>query len=404
MLPVHHFRHQGKQYTLRKRTADRFAAWYFVSAVRGKRFNHALGSNDVRLAEQAARNKYIVPALQEDWQRVDAGKLKRHFATVGEVLAAWRGMVLKNEEPHRRAAANALLNLLRRVGFAQPEVVSTEQLTGRLVRRYFDAAGKACAGLEQMAAARARSTANSLFNQAKSVFKAGALARYADAGIALPDMDDFIRAGKAERFDKGAEVEMEPPPLALVQAVRSGWPAVREWNTFAAVGLELAFGLRAGEAAQARWNWLVVEDGLWVMDARAWLAGQRASGAKVKRRSGTLRVTALNPFFTVFRARALAEGRWGVGETVLEGTPTARRDGAFRAVGAWLRGLGWDLQKTNHGLRAWAGAQVVVRYGHGAAQLWLRHKSVTTTERHYTGRWVDEAALRRGSDVEWARA
>jgi hypothetical protein len=37
----------------------------------------------------------------------------------------------------------------------------------------------------------------------------------------------------------------------------------------------------------------------------------------------------------------------------------------------WPRGLGWETQKTNHGLRAYAGSQIAMKYGIYEAQTWL---------------------------------
>jgi len=69
--------------------------------------------------------------------------------------------------------------------------------------------------------------------------------------------------------------------------------------------------------------------------------------------------------------------------TFLQGTQTYRTDLAFRAVSAWMRGLGWGTRKTNHALRAYAGSQIAMKYGIYDAQVWLRHSSVTVTEGHY---------------------
>jgi integrase len=60
-------------------------------------------------------------------------------------------------------------------------------------------------------------------------------------------------------------------------------------------------------------------------------------------------------------------------------------DATFRAVSAFLRGLGWDTGKTNHELRKYAGSQIAMRYGIYDAQCWLRHSTVKVTEQHYTG-------------------
>jgi integrase len=85
------------------------------------------------------------------------------------------------------------------------------------------------------------------------------------------------------------------------------------------------------------------------------------------------------------RTRATCEG-WITKpeDRILQGTPTDLANNIFRAVGEWMRGLGWQTKKTNHALRAYAGSQIAMRYGMFEAQSWLRHASVQTTETHYS--------------------
>lgn len=388
------FRVAGREFTLRQRIAGKFAPWYLVGTINGKRFNHALGTNEAETAKQVARVKFIQPALDKEWGLVDSNKKRRHWATIGELLAAWRGLELGITDGHQRAAANALANVLRRAGCATPETESADILCGRTARKFFDAVNRECADLDQVTAASRKRSANSVFNQAKSVVQVAALARYRDAGLNVPDVAEFVTEGNAERFDKGLDLDQEPPGPELMAGVLAEWPKLEDWNEFAAVGLELAFGLRAGEVAQARWEWFTVRDGLHQLDAQA----------TVKNGTGRIRVVALNPFWAQFEARARAAGKWLAAGSVLDGSGTERSDLVFRRVSEWLRRLGWPLQKTNHGLRAWAGGQVTIRYRLEEAQIWLRHRSITTTQGHYTGRWMSAEALRGGSAVEWARA
>ena len=393
---VVHFKLHGRSYTLRKRQPGRDAPWYLTGAVAGRRLQRSMDTNVAEVARERAISAVIEPALAARWNLVAASKLKRHWATVGEVVAAWHGLALGNSERHTTGAANALLNVLRRAGVADPAAAGADVLTWRTVRRFFDAVNAACAGLDQLEAARRRRSANSLFNQAKAVLQPAAVARYGDeehGALNVPDVAEFCEAGKAERFSKGIEEDREPPAPELVARVMEGWPALANANEFAAVGLGLAFGLRAGEVAQARWGWFRVENGLWHIRA----------DASVKNGSGRLVVCALNPFWEVFWRRVTAAGARPAEGFVIEGRETERLDLVFRRVSGWLRGLGWPLQKTNHGLRSYAGGEVAVRYGLEAAQAWLRHRSITTTQAHYTGRWIDARKLRLGSSVEWAK-
>lgn len=395
---VVHFKEQGKTYTLRKRAEHRDAPWYLVGFVGGKRMQRSLDTNIAEVAKQNALASIIRPALAGRWNLVKASQVKRHWATINELLAAWRGLAMGAGTAHKQAAANALLNVLRKAGHAEPGALSTALLTGATAGRFFDAVVRAAeAEADQKAGARVKRSALSVFNQAKAVLQPAARIEYGRAGVNLPEVAEFIAEGDLRRKKfKGVAVRHEPPDWALVERVLAAWPELKEWNMFAAVGLELAFGLRAGEVAQARWDWFQMRGekrGEWW----CW------ADARAKNGTGEIHVPALNPFWATFWERSQEPGVRSQ-ETVLGGTETERRDLVFRRVSEWLRGLGWTKQKTNHGLRAYAGAEVAIRWRSlFTAQMWLRHESVTTTERHYTKQWL-QANESRQSRVEWARA
>ena len=389
------FRVAGREFTLRQRWAGKFAPWYLVGTINGKRFNHALGTNEAETAKQVAKVKFIQPALDKEWGIVDSNKKRRHWATVGEVIAAWEGFDLGGGKEHRRAAANALRNVLRKAGIADPDAASTAVLSGNTVVDYFGAVVRLAEEQDtQKGAARVKRSGASVFNQAKSVLQPAAVYCYRKADLPVPDLSEFMGAAKMlrKKILKGAEVVHEPPDWALIDKVVAEWPKLENWNEFAAVGLELAFGLRASEIKQARWDWFVVRNGAWRCGA----------DADVKNQSGALDVPALNPFWAIFWERATAEGAQQRGSTVLQGSATERKDKVFRRVSDWLRALGWTKQKTNHALRAYAGAEVSLNFGQHEAQAWCRHDNAATTEKYYTRQWR-EASSGRAGRVSWAR-
>ena len=392
------FRVAGREFTLRQRTAGKFAPWYLVGTINGKRFNHALGTNEAETAKHVARVKFIQPALDQEWGLVAANKKRKHWATVGELIAAWESFDLGGGERHRHAAAQALRLVLRRAGVADPDAASAGILTGETVMDYFAfvvrLADQQSAQKSQKSAARVKRSGASMFNQAKSVLQPAALYHYKKNELTVPDLTEFLGAARMMRRKilKGSEVVYEPPNWPLIDAVVKAWPLLENWNEFAAVGLELAFGLRKGEVAQAQWDWFVVSNGAW-----------RCSGeADVKNQSGTLEVPALNPFWSTFWDRATAEGAQQRGPTVLQGSDTERSSTTFRRVSSWLRSLGWAKQKTNHALRAYSGAEVALNFGTPEAQAFCRHDSAATTEKYYTRQWRQASSGREGR-VSWAR-
>lgn len=393
--PVHHFRVPGStlKFTLRKRREGRFEPWYLVSIIKGKRFHHSTQAPDVKTAEEVAKVKYVLPALKQDWEKVNGNKLKRHWATVGELLAHWCGLNLGAAEAHKRQAANQLRNVLRQAGQTDPDAVSCGELNGRMAYAYFNAVEREAAECgSQIAAARRKRTGLSTWNQAKSVLQKNALVAYEDADLELPDMDEFLERGamRVKRMKKDAKLEEAPPDLDLMAKLIEQWPAL-PWNEFAAVGLALGFGLRAGEWGKARWEWFKARDG------RVWIDTE----TDVKNKTGRLKVKGLNPFWATFAARAQREGKRAAEGFIIEGTDGERKERVEVRVSEWMRAKGWKGQKTNHSFRAYAGALVVLRWGHAEARDWLRHASVETTQKHYTDRWRDEN-LGRAVVVEWA--
>jgi len=389
---VHHFKHAGRRYTLRKRTDGRDSPWYFTGQIRGRRLHRSMDTNVAAVAAARAVQSIIEPARLENWKSVDRSRLKAASATVGQLVEVWRVAPLKVSRGHRRQVENNLLAVLRRAGCADPLNERAEILNPQTVRKYFGAVLAATSDLPQGDAARAMRSANSVFNSGRSLVRPAVLAHYEDAGLVLPDMAGWHEEFKRRRFESVA-VEPEPVSFSVMRGLLRSWVRMGNWNEFAAVAMELAFGLRAGEVSQVRWEHFRRVDGTWEL----------AADAAVKRGGGRLVVRALDPFWRVFWRRARREGRTAGGH-VLEGSMTARGDSVFRSVSAWMRSSGWERQKTNHAFRGFAGALVASRWSLQAAALWLRHRSVTTTERHYTRDYMERLTrTRAGFRVEWAR-
>lgn len=382
----HRFRWQGRLYTLRKRVQSQLAPWYLVSEINKHRFNHSLDSNIAAVAQRTAVNQYIRPAREGRWEVVEAAGLKGNPMTVGELLAIWDRLPAERGAGYVVRVANAFRNVLRRAGYEQPDRQRLEAvLTKETVERWRASVLGECGGLEQEAQARVKRSQNSIFLAAKCLFSTGALGDYEAAKVRLPDPGAFLTAYRQRKFRK---VEKEEAPLDRAgMRARIGvvWREGDE-NMRRALCLMLGFGLRKGEVGQVTWAGLRVIEGSWWLD----------QAADVKRGSGRLVVHGLDPWVRLLRA-----GRSGEG-LVVEGNETERGEEVFRRIGSALRDEGWSGQKTNHALRAFAGGEVALKYGVYQAQGWLRHKSITTTEKHYTRAWLETAA--RAPRIRWATA
>jgi len=240
-------------------------------------------------------------------------------------------------------------------------------------------------------------TANSWFNQANSLFCMKALDWYRQEGCYSPSFEAFSKTGRMLRFGAkyAPKSPFDPAPDELLAKTLDAWRnlkdeymsfdfirgqdkrkiTVRGRDMFMAIGHELAFGLRRAETAQACWGWWSNRPGYPVLDAKA----------VVKNGTGKIRVRALDPWFTILKRRIDAEGwRGEADEFIIKGCDTYRTDDLFRAIGSWMRNLGWTTRKTNHALRAYSGSQIYMRYEPYEAQAWLRHSSLKVTETYYS--------------------
>ena len=385
------FDYRGKLLTVYKRGK----IWYFRVQRDGVIRKLSLGNVDRRAAEVAARRI----AQAADMRRFDLldTLLRRPAAdrrttpanvpTIGQLLAKFATLSHVGERTSQ-FYANCLLRLLRTTHpDATPEALPVTVLNRETATKWFALnEAKAAAAGDQQAANSIKRTANSTYHQAYAMICPAAVERLVDAGLMLPPLDFKRRPLRVNATD------YRPPTPALIRRTLREWLRLPR-NEFLAVGLELAAGLRCGEMAQARWSWL---------------QPARVHGkAYVKNGTGEVDVTPIDPFWTVLHRRIRREGwRTAPDDYVLEGGHTERHARVFGRVGDWLRALGWQTQKTNHALRAYAGGMVALRYDIFRAQLFLRHAQVGVTERnygHFLRQQKHSAFDPRRVRVRWAR-
>jgi integrase len=170
-------------------------------------------------------------------------------------------------------------------------------------------------------------------------------------------------------------------------------------DRYVAIWLALGFGLRKSEAAAVRAGWFLLINGRLHLELRGVIQPGTPGRESTATKSGEVapRIPVANgawshlePFVTALapQSHVLAPN----------GTPTYRVDALFDEISAWLRGLGWETDKAFHEFRALAGCWVAMNDGLLVARDWLRHSSVTTTERHY-GRYVRTSVTDRPVSV-----
>jgi integrase len=356
--------------------------YHFRFQYRGKTYARCLETNDATIAQKYARAKATEikdGAVRGELNRIERTKLRAtHCGTVLELTTAYLAAPGDANPTTRNQNINALHQLLRTVHGAEADVeaLPVREINAALAHAWFAAANlRAAAADSQADQASAKKTANSRFVQAGSLFTDRARACYNTKTLDHPNFDDFLRVGRLQRFTRLPRDQYNPPADHIIKATLEAWHTIEDRNLFLAIGHELAFGLRKGEIAQARWTWWTTREGYPVLDGVA----------DVKNGSGLVQVRALDPWFSAMRARVDTKSwRGKPDDHIITGNNTFRTDDIFRAVSEWLRDLKWETTKTNHALRAYAGSQVAMRYGIYDAQCWLRHSTVKVTEQHYT--------------------
>lgn len=357
--------------------------YYFRFTFRGKSYLRCLETNDAAESQRRSRLKFT-----EITQAITRGELERLQSTV--LRKQHRCPLLPVVNAYRQSPSDASPatreNNIHALRAIVGEITASvqEHLSPAVVRAYFARVNQAAlAEADQIRSASLRRSANSQWAKAKSLFTGRCLAFYQDLALlddhAEQTVHTFIQAGNVARFSGRSvpKVFYNPPPDAVIRETLAAWEKLAEQDRdlFLAIGHELAFGLRISEFAQARWGWHTVRAGYPVLDGRA----------SVKNGSGLIQVRALDPWFSYMSAQIdLNAWRGEPGDYIVSGTDAYRKDALFRAVSDWLRHRGWETQKTNHALRAYAGSQIAMKYGIYEAQMFLRHSTVKVTEQSYS--------------------
>lgn len=402
MNPKHAFTHLGREYQLIKRTGR--PHWYFRLVVAGK--DTWVDTQTTLAANAVIKAKAALDARVEGrWDAFRTGTRLRApaSATVAEAIKVYETAPgIDASTTTRTHYINCLKNVLRTVHKTEdPGALPLTSCNLETLKTWFAMAVAPSETLNpqlpnsQLDLQRAKRTANSIASNAVCLFTDRALEAYRDAHLALPQcLEEFHRGYKLRKFTKLPTREYNPPDDLTIARTLANWLQLEDREVFLAIGLELSFGLRKAECAQARWDWFTTRQSYPVLDGEA----------DVKNGSGRVQARALDPFWTQLVTRAKAQGWWGStpGSAgvppatstlnpqpstayILTGSTTQRTSETFNRVSAWLRTQGWQTQKTNHALREYAGSMVAMRYGIYEAQVFLRHASVQVTEQHYSG-------------------
>jgi Phage integrase family. len=378
---------EGKRKRELRNLIKRGRVWYWKKMVDGSVKLISLETEDLELAK-ARRN-----AKENELTNTALAKIAGARSTAGTLQQVFEHYRKVGGLTHKSLEGNiSMMMRVVRVGLGketiEPEDVRLDVLTPKLVRDYQDAVRaeyEAAAGKNEKERRIARDSADrttrSVFNQAKSIFcrSRQMIERYREAGISVPKCVEEFRATQAvgtmtSKIYFPASDEVLKTTFTKIDELKASDPDA--YNLF---WCSLATGARRGEVADMKVADMVELDGhLWV-------------GAGLGKDGQPIQIPVINwpvhPDCATIPADVVRElmlkRKEEKSEQLLAGHRTERYDWAGDRLNAWLASMGWRDEKKLHAVRSYIGCKIFARNPR-LAQLYLRHKSITTTENFYS--------------------
>jgi integrase len=339
--------------------------YYYRVKIHGKRFKRS--TNTTTLAAAIAQAKVIRRQLLEDGQARDSMK-RPGFASVGDVLKVW---MERSTAVTRKNNASAVRKWVRSFVNGEEDAVSMTRLTAELFERYLQKWPGSPQGRE------------STWRQIRAVFAKEPMRWYKQAGLVLPEMEDFRAVrGKSKAREEFYEGYV-PMPVEVLARMDAGAEQLRrsadleERKVWAVYALMRWCGFRNSEVAALRWEWLV--------------RGQKGFLWKFERyqdEAGQWQMPKGRPRQVPVRTRLLGQLRWAL-KTRRSGfvIPRAHKTEAEilteRKINEFVRPFVPDRMKGAYELRKQYGAQVARRDGIEVASRNLGHMDLKTTWNYY---------------------
>jgi integrase len=322
---------------------------------------------------------------RNDWKPEVKEIRQERAASLGEILERFeKGNAITLLDPR---TAKDYANTLKKVvevgtGKAWNPAASSTVLTEQLVRNYI-AKGREI-NPETGKPRRPDSSIRSSLTQARCVLQEHFSDLYHD--LKLPDLTGF-RAKK--RFKPQQEVGFVPFDRQTVIDMEAA--ADRLWQnrdaTWVCYALMSQLGLRNGEVEKALWSDFITRPVFDEKGKKTEIRVLRVRAGYDEAVGGEIEVPAdLWEKLEAYKDDALTE-------YVVPGkNKTERANVTERQINRFVERFIPDRQKLSYELRKWAGSIVATRHGIYSAQRFLRHKSVTTTERYYATYLKSQAA------------
>jgi len=342
--------------------------YYYRVKIHGKRFKRS--TNTTTLAAAIAQAKVIRRQLLEDGQARDSMK-RPGFASVGDVLKVW---MERSTAVTRANNRSTLKKWVRSFAAGDEDAVSMTRLTAEVFERYLQKWPGSPQGRE------------STWRQIRAVFADEPMRWYKQAGLVLPDMQDFRAVrGKVKARESMFEgyVPMPAERLKAMDAAAAQWrksPDLEVRKVWAVYALMRWCGLRNSETTALRWEWLVrgSKGFLWKFER---YQDEEGNWQMPKGRPGQVPV----------RRRLLGELRWALktrrsGFVIPRANKTEAKNLSSRVINDFVRPFfpeAGPKDSKAYDLRKQYGAEIALRDGLPVASRNLRHKEFKTTWNHY---------------------
>lgn len=364
MFDITEFVHRGRKRRIFRR--EQQGNFYCRRQVGGKDIWKSLDTPIQKIA--IANAKAWLDAVQQaaadkKWERLDPVRSRSPWASIGDILERYetRAAGAAQISPHTVSSnANCLRQLLRiSIGASDPDSLRADILTESTARKFLENA---------RAADRSESGIRSAMVQARSIFSPSLL--YIYEGLRIPDLEGFRVAIK---FDTGEDTGFEPIPQEIIEVMESAAVSLRQADpaTWLVYMIMSRLGARNVELERATLDWLRQDDqGAWHL-------------AIPETKGGLARFLALPDDLPHSIIRSIASTQENGKHIIPARTITERRIICQRTINRFVSQFLPDRPKCAYELRKWAGSIVWSTQGAEAAQHFLGHRSMSTTERYY---------------------
>jgi len=357
----------------------RNGVYYLQAQIHGKRYLRAIPWQTKSQAAKWVR-EFIITAKAGRADLLEASKARSSYATIGALIdtylmGAQEQYAIHGHPQPMTAKHNAhrLRYILRHAGYSQVDRLSTQVLTRELAERHIAEAVRQ-AGNDFQMQTRARVSACSSVNQAKSIFTKWAVSYYANRINLPPTVETFRQAGRGAKRPKYVI-----PPQALREKTMAAAVELKnadQVDLFAVFLLCHDLGMRSGEAVAAQWSWFESCE----VDGRLCreIVIKRRADWKGPKNQVEHRVPIHDTTWadlTLCREQFAQTSDYQQAGFVLPGsTKNLRTELIERRFSCWMRTLGWDRRtypKAAHELRKLAGSKWYTEAGLEWAAAWL---------------------------------